>query len=142
MTTSSESLLRQQIDSWMQAVRERDIDAIVAPYAEDVVAFDAIQALHFKGKAAYRAHWEACMAFCPDGAIFDMEQLQVHASPELAIAHWLNRCGSAEEGAEGGCYMRVTAGYQRIDGEWKVIHEHWSAPFDMETGAALFTLKP
>ncbi|TLG87226.1 DUF4440 domain-containing protein, partial [Pseudomonas edaphica] len=23
-----------------------------------------------------------------------------------------------------------------------VVHEHWSAPFDMESGTALFDLKP
>ena len=142
MSNANQEQVRDLITRWMRAVQSKDIDAIVRPYADDILAFDAVKALQFKGKAAYRAHWEACMAFCPDGAIFDMEQLQVHASPELAIAHWLNRCGSAEEGAEGGCYMRVTAGYQRIDGEWKVIHEYWSAPFDMETGAALFNLKP
>jgi ketosteroid isomerase-like protein len=38
--------------------------------------------------------------------------------------------------------MRVSAGYQRINGQWKVVHEHWSAPFDMETGAGLFDLEP
>jgi len=38
--------------------------------------------------------------------------------------------------------MRATVGYRRSGGQWQVIHEHWSAPFDMETQKALFDLKP
>lgn len=28
------------------------------------------------------------------------------------------------------------------DGRWKVVHEHVSMPFDMETGKAMLDLKP
>ena len=65
MKTAAENEIRQLIDRWMQAVRDRDIPAITAPYADDIVAFDAIQSLQFKGKAAYQAHWEMCMSMCP-----------------------------------------------------------------------------
>lgn len=61
MSTAAETEIRQLIERWMQAVRDRDIPSITAPYADDIVAFDAIQALQFKGKAAYTAHWEMCM---------------------------------------------------------------------------------
>ncbi|KJK06140.1 MULTISPECIES: nuclear transport factor 2 family protein [Pseudomonas] len=144
MSSAAENEIRQLIEAWIPAVRARDIPAIIAPYADDILAFDAIKQLQFKGKAAYRAHWQTCMEHCPGEMVFEMEQLQIHATPDLAFAHWLNRCGPpVEEGGEDkSCYMRATVGYQRIGGQWKVIHEHWSAPFDMETGAALFSLKP
>jgi ketosteroid isomerase-like protein len=38
--------------------------------------------------------------------------------------------------------MRVTACYRRDGGQWRIVHEHWSAPFDMASGAALFNLEP
>ena len=53
MNTHAESEIRQLIERWMQAVRDRDIQGIVAPYTDDIVAFDAIKALQFKGKAVY-----------------------------------------------------------------------------------------
>ncbi|MCZ3003834.1 nuclear transport factor 2 family protein, partial [Acinetobacter baumannii] len=53
------------IEQWKQAVVAKDVEQIVSFYAEDIVAFDAVNALQFKGKAAYRAHWQACMEFCP-----------------------------------------------------------------------------
>lgn len=144
MTDANQTELRSLIDTWMEAVRRRDVDAITAPYADDILAFDAIQSLQFKGKAAYRAHWEMCMGFCTGPMVFQMEQLQIRSSGDLALAHWLNKCGEeTPEGTEDKCgYMRVTVGYERRNGQWKVVHEHWSAPFDMETSKALFDLKP
>lgn len=144
MSSPAENEIRQLIKRWIPAVRARDVAAITAPYAEDIVAFDAVQSLQFIGKPAYSAHWKTCMEYCPGEMVFDVEQLKIHATPDLAFAHWLNRCGPAQEqgGEDKTCYMRVSVGYKRIDGQWKVIHEHWSAPFDMESGAALFSLKP
>ena len=141
MNTAAETEIRQLIEHWIQAVRERDVERIVAPYADDIVAFDAIKALQFKGKAAYRDHWELCMGFCTGPMVFEVAQLTVHADAELALAHWLNRCGPADDESQCG-FMRVSVGYRRVGGQWKVIHEHWSAPFDMESGTALFNLQP
>lgn len=140
-TTDSE--IRHLIDAWRQAVMAKDIERIVSYYADDITAFDAVAALQFKGKEAYRAHWKACMEFCPGPGIFDFEQLQVVGSGDSAFAHWLAHCGGTDDkGETKACWMRVTAGYQRLGGQWKVVHEHWSAPFDMQSGTALFDLQP
>ncbi|AYG46137.1 DUF4440 domain-containing protein [Pseudomonas sp. Leaf58] len=141
MSTAAETEIRQLIERWMQAVRDRDIPNITAPYADDIVAFDAIQALQFKGKATYTAHWEMCMGLCPGAMVFELAELTVHASGDLALAHWLNRCGPADDQSQCG-FMRASVGYRRQGGQWQVIHEHWSAPFDMASQKALFDLKP
>jgi ketosteroid isomerase-like protein len=131
------------IQHWQQAVIAKDIERIVSFYAHDIVSFDAVSALQFKGKAAYRAHWEACMNVCPGPGVFEFHQLQIVPAADIAFAHWLAHCGgTGPDGVLKTCWMRVTAGYQRIEGQWRVVHEHWSAPFDMETGAGLFDLKP
>ena len=86
MSTAAETEIRQLIERWMQAVRDRDIPNIIAPYADDIVAFDAIQALQFKGKATYQAHWEMCMGMCPGPMVFEYAELTVHAAGDLALA--------------------------------------------------------
>lgn len=134
MSTAINTLIEQ----WKQAVIGGDIDKIVSFYADDIVSFDAVTALQFKGKAAYRAHWEECMKHCPGPGIFEFHELRIVEAQDSAFAHWLAHCG----GADKACWMRVTAGYQRINGQWRVVHEHWSAPFDMQSGTALFDLKP
>ena len=116
MSTAAESEIRQLIERWMQAVRDRDIPGIIAPYADDIVAFDAIQALQFKGKSAYTAHWEMCMGMCTGPMVFELAQLTVYAAGDLALAHWLNRCcrGPAPQAVQAAAHpahvLRGTAG--------------------------------
>ena len=57
----TETELRSQLEDWAHAVRAKDIDRIFAHYAPDIVAFDAIAQLQFKGADAYRKHWETCI---------------------------------------------------------------------------------
>ncbi|WP_404937520.1 SgcJ/EcaC family oxidoreductase [Pseudomonas sp. JDS08PS003] len=140
---SSEAQIRSLIDHWQQAVLARDIERIVSFYAEDIVSFDAVGALQYSGKAAYREHWQACMQACPGPGIFEFHQLRVRAAEELAFAHWLAHCGGTDaQGQTKACWMRVSAAYELRGGQWQVVHEHWSAPFDMLTGTTRFDLQP
>jgi uncharacterized protein (TIGR02246 family) len=140
---TSEAQIRELLDGWLQAVRDRDIKRIMSCYAPDVVAYDAIAALQFKGAEAYGKHWEACLSMCTGPMIFEIRELNIEAEDDVAFAHWLNCCGATDEnGEEKSSWMRVTAGYRRIKGNWRIVHEHFSAPFDMATGKALFGLQP
>jgi ketosteroid isomerase-like protein len=38
--------------------------------------------------------------------------------------------------------MRLTAAYRKTGGVWRVVHEHFSVPFDMQTNEVLFNLQP
>jgi len=38
--------------------------------------------------------------------------------------------------------MRVTVGYRRIDGQWKVVHEHVSVPFNPMDNQVWFIRDP
>jgi hypothetical protein len=71
--------IRGLLDDWAQAARSGDIDAIMAHYAPDMLAFDAIAQLQFKGAEAYRKHWQACMEMCSGPMIFEMHNLSVTA---------------------------------------------------------------
>lgn len=131
------------LERWSAAVRDKDLPAIMAYYHPDVVAFDAIVQLQFKGRDAYRAHWEFCLGMCEGPMLFRQQDLVIHAAGEVAFAHWLNHCGGADESGEvKGSWMRGSAGYLLTAEGWKAIHEHFSAPFDLESGKALFELNP
>jgi ketosteroid isomerase-like protein len=61
----------------------------------------------------------------------------------MAAAHYLLRCGgTGPDGKQQTGWMRVTVCCRRTDGTWKVAHEHFSVPFDMESGKALLGLEP
>jgi uncharacterized protein (TIGR02246 family) len=135
--------VRQCMESWVAAVKSLDLDRIMSHYSQDVVAFDAIMQLQFKGVEAYRKHWEMCLKMCPGPMTFGTQDVDIDISGDLAVVHCLVRCGAADEqGAEKASWMRMTSSYRRMDGDWKITHEHFSAPVDMKTGKALFDLDP
>lgn len=131
------------LDDWAQAVRVKDLDAIMARYAPEIVGFDAIAQLQFKGAQAYREHWQACLEMCPGAMIFEIHELSVAAGDDIAFSHFLVRCGgTGDDGKEQSGWTRATVCWRRMDGRWKVVHEHFSAPFDMASGKALLELQP
>jgi ketosteroid isomerase-like protein len=141
--SSASEEIEALIDQWITAVRDKNIDAIMAYYAPEIVSYDAILQLQFKGIEAYRKHWAYCLELCAGPMLFEPRDRVIHANKDLAFAHWLCSCGAADEkGQEKSSWMRASAGYRRINGRWQAVHEHFSAPFDMESGKALFDLQP
>ena len=140
---TAEAETRALMENWLSAVRAQDIQGIVSHYASDILAFDAVSQLQFKSVDAYRKHWETCLAMCSGPMIFEIHDLNIVAADDLAFSHYLTRCDAKEENGEGKApWMRVTVGYRKTNGKWMIVHEHFSAPFDMESGKALFNLKP
>ena len=140
---SSTHEIQTLIDTYRDAVISKNVDKIMALYADDIVSYDAVKALQFRGKTAYRAHWLECMEMCQGPHKFDFDHMNIVADEHVAFAHWLAHCGGTnEQGETQACWMRVTACYRRDAGQWRIVHEHWSAPFDMQSGAALFGLQP
>ena len=140
--THDEAQIRGLIDDWMNAARANDIDGVMAAYAPDIRSFDAIAQLQFKGIDAYRKHWQACMAMCPN-PIFEINDLEIETGDGVAFGHYLLRCGAkGDDGKEQTGWMRVTVCLRKTRGSWAVAHEHFSAPFDPESGKALLNLAP
>jgi uncharacterized protein (TIGR02246 family) len=140
--TDQEAQVRGLIDAWVEAARANDIDRIMAAYAPDILSFDAIGQLQFKGIDAYRKHWQACIAMCPS-PIFEIHDLGIEAGERVAFGHYLLRCGAkGDDGKEQTGWMRVTVCCRKTAGRWLVAHEHFSAPFDPASGKALLGLEP
>jgi ketosteroid isomerase-like protein len=115
----------------------------VRHYADDIVAFDAVGRLQFTGVDTYRAHWQACLAMCDGPMTLDMRELEIVAGDDVGFARNVSRCGgTGADGVEHACWTRATVGFRRIDGRWRVVHEHRSVPFDPTSGRALLDLEP
>lgn len=138
----AEQEIRAALDNFLKTVSAKDVDAIMAFYASDVVAYDAIAALQFKGAEAYGEHWRQCLSAC--GALsMAASDIHIAAVGDLATCHYLHRCAGVDEKGEGqACWMRATVVWRRQDGDWKIIHDHYSAPFDPESGQAMMGLVP
>lgn len=141
--TDAKAEIERLLENWAEAARQGDLEAIMAAYAPDVRAFDAIVQLQFKGAEAYRKHWQMCVEMCAGPMIFEIHELAIEAGGDVAFAHFLVRCGgTGPDGKEQTGWMRGTSCCRRTDGRWLIAHEHFSAPFDMESGKALLGLEP
>ncbi len=138
------SAIEALLKRWEQAACASDLDAVMACYTDDLVAYDAVLQLQFRGAAAYRAHWQRCMEMCPGGTLFEMAEPAIVADGgTLAFAHYLLRCGGPDEHGElKTSWLRGTVGLRRGADGWRIAHEHISVPFDMQSGKALFDLTP
>lgn len=138
-----EARIRELTNEWERAVCAKDLDRIMSQYAGDVLAFDAVGTLQFKGAEAYRQHWQKCFEFCQGEGFFEISELGVHASADLAYSHFLNHCGGTNEKGEMQTgWMRGTRCWHRQGNDWKVVHEHFSMPFDMASGQIDFGIEP
>ena len=142
-TAAQQAQIQQQLDSWVQACLARDVERIIGHYAEDVVAYDAIGPLRFQGRAAYQAHWQACMEMCGGPALFEIHQPSFLLSGDLALVHYLLHCGGTDDkGQMQSSWMRVTQCLRQQGGRWLIAHEHFSMPCDMQSGKTSFDLQP
>jgi uncharacterized protein (TIGR02246 family) len=140
---SQEAQIRQLIAAQQQAICAKDIDQIMSCYAAEVMLFDVKPPFQTQGKEAVRQIWEDCLPCFPDSFGMEIQDLNVTVNPNLAVSHWLFRFTGMEPNHPAmQTWMRITAVYQNNQGNWQIVHQHFSVPFDPETSQAVFTLNP
>ena len=139
----TEEKIRQMIDEWVSAVKDKDVDRLMTLYAPDVVVYDVPAPLQQKGADAHRQNFETWFASMPGLTTSAIRDLRIVAGEQIAFAHCLNHISNAPPDGKTTVdnWVRVTVCFERRDGEWKVTHEHLSMPID-ETGRGATNLKP
>ena len=128
---TEETRIKSLLESWADAVRRHDVPAILAHHAPDIVMFDLPPPLQCKGIEAYEQTWELMFRYHKPGAAFDIEELSVTAGWDVAFAVAIMRCGpdsSSNPADKNGFPFRLTVGLRKIDGDWRIAHEHHSEP--------------
>ena len=134
MTNASEAVddasqLRSLIEAWAEAVRAKDIDAVMRHYAPDVVVFDVMPPLFVKGAEAYRRNWQGWFDALDGQADFHFVELHLEVSGDLAYCFSVNRLRARyRDGAKHDAQTRATVCFRKIDWRWLVVHEHASVP--------------
>lgn len=141
--TVAEARVREQLQGFAAAFRAKDIDGVMALFAPTVVSFDLAPPLRCVGAAALREHWEATFAALHGPVAYEIHELAIAVSGDLAVSHSLNRMrGTLADGRAAERWLRWTACFRRIDRRWQVTHEHVSVPVEVASGKACFDLAP
>ncbi|MBL8206404.1 MAG: nuclear transport factor 2 family protein [Blastocatellia bacterium] len=138
--TNDETLIRQLLAEMTSAIGAKDLDRIMAPYAPDTINYDVKPPFQTKGAEAWRQMWAACMPYFPSTTGMETRDLNVFVSGDLAVAHWLGHFTGVPEGHPAAqIWFRFTTVCRKNQGQWQVVHEHCSVPFDPMTSQAVFT---
>jgi len=141
-TTKNEAAIRQLIDGLVAAIRTKNIDGVMSSYATDLVAFDIIPPLQFRGVGAYRKPWQDVFERFQT-LDYEVRDLGITAGDDVAFSHSLNHIhGTMTNGQKTDLWLRLTACYRKIAGRWRIVHLQASVPADLATGKAALDLKP
>jgi uncharacterized protein (TIGR02246 family) len=141
MTTKDE--IHQLLDASAAAVRIKDVDALMSNFAPDILSFDVVGPLQYAGLEEARKRAEEWFGSFEGPIGYQVRDLTITAGDDIAFCHSLDQVrATKQEGAKLEMWWRATLCLRRIDGKWKITHQHNSVPFDAESGKASIGLQP
>ncbi|MCU1285990.1 MAG: hypothetical protein JWO13_2340 [Acidobacteriales bacterium] len=135
--------IMQFLDDAKKAIQSKDLNAIMAIYDPDVIAYDIAPPLQYVGAAAYRKTWAGFLDMYDGPLDVEFRDLRISASGDLAVTYSLERIsGKLKDGTHADLWFRVSDVYSKKTGKWLITHEHVSVPIDFASGKAALDLKP
>jgi uncharacterized protein (TIGR02246 family) len=126
---TDEAQIRALIEQWSKAVRDENRTAIRDDHDADILMFDVPPPFLSRGLDAYMATWETFFASAEKPVSFAFHDVEVTCSADVAFATAVGRCVNIDTGGKREpLEFRLTMGLRKIDGKWRVVHEHHSLP--------------
>ncbi len=125
------------LEEYRDAVHAKDVDRFVAIFADDVRVFDMWGTWSHEGIDSWRAMAEGWFGSLGDELVrVQFDDVQESVGEDAAVVSaFVTFAGLTAEAEElRSMNNRLTWGLRRVDGAWKVVHEHTPAPVEMATG--------
>ncbi len=124
----NETKIRQLVENWARAVRNRDLQNIFAYHSHDIVMYDVPKPFQSIGIDAYSKTWDTFFAYTKPG-VFDIQELTIFADNSIGFCFAAMKCADKSDSAD---YIeldfRLTIGLKKIKDQWIIVHEHHSIP--------------
>ena len=126
---TDEAQIRALIERWSKAVRDENRAAIRADHDAEILMFDVPPPFLSRGLDAYMATWETFFASAEKPVSFAFHDVEVTCGADVAFATATGRCVNIDtNGKREPLEFRLTMGLRKIDGKWRIVHEHHSLP--------------
>ncbi len=143
MDETSEQQIRAVIDERVRAVRAKDPAPLAARHDEQVVTFDVLPPLLRRGPGPVIEKTQQWFDGYRSDIGYRVEELDVLAEGDLGFCSFVyNVQGTLQSGDEVDMWVRATLCLHRTDGEWRIVHDHESVPWDPQTGRGVIDLPP
>jgi ketosteroid isomerase-like protein len=139
----SRQQLRDLIDERVEAVRRRLADPLLRRESPSVLTFPVLGSLARRGSDAVGEQLSGWFDGYREGPGYEVQDLEVDADGDLGYCSFVYHVtGTLKDGAGVDMWVRATLVCRRLDGSWRIVHDHESVPFDAGTGKALIDLVP
>jgi len=126
---NDEAEIRHLIASWSKAVRDENRAGIRKDHDENILMFDVPPPFQSRGIEAYMATWDLFFSMAERPVQFDFTEVSVTAGVDVAFATAVGHCINVDsQGLREPLDFRLTMGLRKVDGKWRVMHEHHSLP--------------
>jgi uncharacterized protein (TIGR02246 family) len=127
--TGDEAAVRTVVESWVAAVRRKDIAGILQNHSADFVMFDVPPPFQSRGLEEYRTTWDLFFSCSSDPVTFEVTEMAITAGADVAFVVAAMRCaGPGADSEPETLDFRLTMGLRKLDGQWTITHEHHSVP--------------
>jgi|SRR6185437_10628575 len=125
--TQNEFQIIEIMENWAKAVREKDINGILAFHSINILLFDVPEPVQLKGIENYRKSWvEQFFSWYGDDGQFELSEIDVTAGEDVAFCHGIIDCSGTENGQKVSYKIRLTTCLKKTGGQWIIEHEHHS----------------
>jgi len=129
--SSDQAAIKDLIARWSKAVRDQNLQGIRADHDAAILMFDVPAPLFVRGLDAYLCTWDQFFAWSDKPIAFDFHDVKVTTGNDVAFATAIGRCaGTAKNGKHEKLEFRLTMGLKKINGSWRILHEHHSVTAD------------
>jgi uncharacterized protein (TIGR02246 family) len=127
--SQDEKEIRALIERWIAAVRAQDREEIRAEHDPEILMFDVPPPFLSQGLDAYMATWELFFTRAERAASFGLRDVEVTAGNDVGFATATGRCTDFDSaGKHEQLQFRLTMGFRKVAGRWRIVHEHHSLP--------------
>ena len=127
--SADELAIRKIVENWADAVRRRDLPAVLQNHSADILMFDVPPPFQSNGIDAYRKTWDLFFSCAGNSAAFTIREMHVTAGADVAFVTAAMRCADKDaNNQEVALDFRLTMGLRKVDGRWTIVHEHHSVP--------------
>lgn len=137
--------IAKALNDGCKAVVAKDIDGMIAPFkkSDTLVMFDFGTPRSRGWDQLRAANEEFVKEAATDTFCIYREIHPVILSPDAAYS-WaiMSAGGTMKDGNKVDITIRSTDIWRKIDGAWRIVHEHNSFPVDMKTGNADMESRP
>jgi len=128
--------VHEALARYSAAAYDKNVDAFVSLYADDVHVFDMWNSWELRGIGAWRdmaAGWFSSLG--DERVVVSASDVVSTVTGELALGHaTLTYTAVSADGRElRSLDNRITLALRRVANAWKIFHEHTSGPIDHKT---------